>query len=207
MSEPTSTSPAPDLQFDRAVSTTGAEASGVTCSGCGRAIAYSYYTFGDKPYCVACKSKLETALGSGSDTAALVKAIVYGTGAAVAGAAIYFAVMVFMHLEIGLVAILIGYMVGKAMRKAAIAGGQKYQILAAALTYAAVGLAYAAALQSFEGFIYPITDIASGGGILSAIIIGFGMRQAWRMMTGINVEIVGPLKVAQPAPQAVSSND
>ena len=114
--------------------------------------------------------------------------------------------MVFLHLEIGLIAILIGYMVGKAIRKAAIAGRQKYQILAVALTYGAVGLAYSAALGSLQGFAYPITDIASGGGILSAIIIAFGMRQAWRMTTGVAMSFVGPLRVARPATPAASSS-
>ena len=105
--------------------------------------------------------------------------------------------------RLGLIAILIGYMVGKAIRKAAIAGGRKYQILAVALTYGAVGLAYSAGIGSLKGFVYPITEIGSGGGILSAIIIGFGLHQAWRMTTGIDVSFVGPLKVAQPAPANV----
>lgn len=200
MPEPTSTSPAAaSLQFDRAVSTAGADSDGARCGACGRAIRMAYYTVGDKAYCPSCKAAVDEKFSAANETARFTKSIVYGCGSALAGAAIYFAVMVFLHLEIGLIAILIGYMVAKAIRKAAIAGGQKYQILAVALTYAAVGLAYCAALGSFGGFVYPVTNIASGGGILSAIIIAFGLRQAWRMTRGISVTFVGPLRVAQPA--------
>jgi hypothetical protein len=55
----------------------------------------------------------------------------------------YYAVIAIAHLEIGIVAILIGYMVGYAVRKGARGrGGLRFQVLAVALTYASVALAY-----------------------------------------------------------------
>jgi hypothetical protein len=73
----------------------------------------------------------------------MARAGLFGLGAAVAGAAIYYAVIALANLEVGFVAILIGYMVGYAVRKGAGAqGGRRFQILAVALTYWAVGLAY-----------------------------------------------------------------
>jgi hypothetical protein len=65
-----------------------------------------------------------------------------GFFAAVAGALIYYAVLAIANLEIGIVAILIGYMVGYSVRKGARGGGRRFQILAVVLTYAAVALAY-----------------------------------------------------------------
>src|SRR5204862_7486300 len=65
-----------------------------------------------------------------------------GFFAAVAGALIYYAMLAFANLEIGIVAILIGYMVGYSVRKGARGGGRRFQILAVVLTYAAVALAY-----------------------------------------------------------------
>ena len=65
----------------------------------------------------------------------LAIAAIFGLGAALAGAAIYYAVIAITHFEIGLVAILIGYMVGYAVRKGAGGrGGLRFQILAALLT-------------------------------------------------------------------------
>ena len=73
----------------------------------------------------------------------LITAGIFGLGAGVIGAIIYYAVMAIAHLEIGIVAILIGYMVGYAVRKGARGrGGRRFQVLAVALTYASVALAY-----------------------------------------------------------------
>ena len=74
----------------------------------------------------------------------LIPAALFGGAAAVAGAVIYYAVLAIAKLEIGLVAILIGYMVGYAIRKGSGGrGGRRFQILAVLLTYTAVALAYA----------------------------------------------------------------
>ena len=63
--------------------------------------------------------------------------------AGVVGAAIYYGVIAITNFEIGIVAIVIGYMVGWAVRKGAgDRGGRRFQILATALTYGAVALAY-----------------------------------------------------------------
>ena len=72
-----------------------------------------------------------------------ITAGVFGLGAGVVGAGIYYAVIAIANLEIGIVAILIGYMVGYAVRKGAGGrGGRRFQVLAVALTYASVALAY-----------------------------------------------------------------
>jgi hypothetical protein len=43
--------------------------------------------------------------------------------------------------------------------------------------------------------------VASGaGGILSIVIIGFGLRQAWRVAAASNVTVVGPLPVTGATP-------
>src|SRR5258708_3197232 len=68
----------------------------------------------------------------------------FGFGAGGVGAAIYYGVIAIAPLEIGIVAILIGYMVGYSVRKGADGrGGRRFQVLAAVLTYCSVALAYA----------------------------------------------------------------
>jgi hypothetical protein len=75
--------------------------------------------------------------------APLVRAALFGLGAAVAGAILYYAVVAITDFEIGLVSIAIGYMVGFAIRKGTGGlGGRLFQVTAVVLTYWAVGLAY-----------------------------------------------------------------
>ena len=65
----------------------------------------------------------------------------FGGGAAFLGFVIYSAVGIITGLEIGYVSLLVGFLVGMAMKKGTGGvGGRKYQITAAVLTYAAVSM-------------------------------------------------------------------
>ena len=136
-----------DLQFDRVETTHSGGASaatlGVSCVVCGKSVGAEYYTANGQPVCAACRDVVTAAATTPRSAGPIVLAGVFGLGAAIAGAAIYYAVIAIANLEIGIVAILIGYMVGWAVRKGAGGrGGRRFQILAIALTYWAVGLAY-----------------------------------------------------------------
>jgi hypothetical protein len=125
-----------DLQFDRVASPLPS----LTCAKCSRAVTTYYYTVDDASICSSCKRSLETE--KSRRQTGLLRAAGYGAGAAVAGAAIYYGVIAITNLEIGIVALLIGYMVGHAVRSGAGGGGRRFQVLAAALTYLSVGMAY-----------------------------------------------------------------
>ena len=135
-----------DLQFDRvehASAEADAGATGVTCASCNTSISTAYYSVGDSPFCAQCKSALEAQLEPNTSLGALGRALLLGLGAAIAGAAVYYGVIAVTNLEIGIVAILIGYMVGWAVRKGASGrGARRLQVLAVCLTYFSVGLAY-----------------------------------------------------------------
>ena len=165
-----------------------------------------------------------------------------GLGAGIAGAAIYYGVMAIANLEIGIVAILLGYMVGYGVRRGARGrGGRRFQVLAAALTYASVALAYtpivitqavrvararqteisimrnAAPTESrgstptlgLGGFLLGALVVAASiaalpalvvfssfpSGLLSALIIFIGMRQAWTMTGAPMLQLLGPYRV------------
>jgi hypothetical protein len=138
---------AQELQFDRVETThpsgDPATSPSVTCVVCGRSVGAEYYTANGKPVCASCRDVVTSATATPRSPGPLLLAGLFGLGAAVAGAAIYYAVIAIANLEIGIVAILIGYMVGWAVRKGAGGrGGRRFQILAVALTYWAVGLAY-----------------------------------------------------------------
>jgi hypothetical protein len=73
----------------------------------------------------------------------MVRAGLFGFGAAILGAVLYYAVIAIANLEIGIVAIAIGYMVGYGVRMGTGGrGGRRFQVLGVLLTYWAVGLAY-----------------------------------------------------------------
>jgi hypothetical protein len=277
-----------DLQFDR-VERAGTEpgtAAGqldVICTVCAKPVGDEYYHANGKPVCANCRSVLQSVAATPRSIGPLLRAGLFGLGGAIAGAAIYYAVIAITDFEIGIVAILIGYMVGYMVRRGAGGrGGRRFQVLAIVLTYWAVGLAYtplafkgasrdatttsadstivnadslgktvgdsaaiAATSDSAAGIVdstatalaAPVADSSSEatdirndmspvkalgllfvtvfalpamfvassmpGGILSAIIILIGLRQAWSMTGVPPLDISGPYKVGV-APMAAS---
>jgi hypothetical protein len=247
-----------ELQFDR-VETTQPRAAvsspTVMCVVCKQPVGAEYYAVNDKPVCATCREQVMSAAATPRSAGPLVRAGLFGLGAAIAGAAIYYAVIAIANLEIGIVAIVIGYMVGWAVRKGSGGrGGRRFQILAVALTYWAVGLAYAplayreakrgdapAATADSATATSPAVadssgtaaasgkDVSTRGalialgmvfllifalpvmivfgslpfGLISALIIFIGMRQAWTMTAPHVLEVSGPYKVgAGGAPAA-----
>ena len=245
-----------ELQFDRVevAGTPTDTADGgpaVLCTVCGKSVGAEYYHANDKPVCDTCRDIVLAAAATPRTIGPLVRAGLFGLAAAVAGAAIYYAVIAITNFEIGLVAILIGYMVGYSVRRGAGGrGGRRFQIVALLLTYWAVGLAYtplaykelsgkttssqstdstsadavapaptpdtalalaaeedtpttpgsflvALGVMFFFVFALPVMYVIGSfpGGILSALIIGFGMMQAWTMTRAHKIEISGPYKV------------
>ena len=74
---------------------------------------------------------------------AFARGILYGAGTALACCIGYAAIIMITGLEIGLVAILVGYLVGTAVRKGSQGfGGKRCQIAAVALTYLAITFSY-----------------------------------------------------------------
>src|SRR5262245_34613059 len=135
-----------DLQFDRAVTeapSSNATATGVTCSHCHRVIDRLYYHVNGNVLCGLCRTSVQSLADTPQGLLPLVVAGLFGLGAAIAGAVIYYGVIAIANLEIGIVAILIGYMVGYSVRKGARGhGGLRFQVLAVLLTYGSVALAY-----------------------------------------------------------------
>ena len=135
------------LQLDRAVRASDALASAtvaVTCELCRRAVDTEYYQINEKTVCPSCRRAVESAAETPRGAAPFASALALGILAAIAGAFIYYEVIAILDVEIGIVAILIGYIVGYAVRRGAGSrGGRRFQIMAIALTYASVSLAYA----------------------------------------------------------------
>jgi hypothetical protein len=137
-----SSAPPGDLQFDRAEPAQGDPGS-ATCAACARPLAGSYYQVNGHPACERCKAQIEYDRMAASGGANVVRAAVFGFGAALAGGALWYAVRAGTGYEVGLIAVVVGFMVGGAVR----AGGRRrggllYQAMAVALTYFGICIQY-----------------------------------------------------------------
>jgi hypothetical protein len=113
------------------------------CATCSRPLMGFYYEANGATVCEACRYALESQLTGGSGAGRAIRAIGAGTGAAVLGALLYYAITAVSGYEFGLIAIVVGYAVGTAVRWGSNArGGWRYQTLAIALTYLAIVATY-----------------------------------------------------------------
>ena len=143
MSDETPT-PSGDLQFDKAESTPGQEApAAAACASCKRPLTSTYYQVNGSPSCERCKTQLQYDQMSGSAVGNIFRAGTFGFLAALAGGALWYAVRATTGYEVGLIAIVVGVMVGTAVRAGCRRrGGIGYQLLAVALTYFGICVQY-----------------------------------------------------------------
>jgi hypothetical protein len=132
-----------DLQFDKAESVEGAAPPAADCGLCGQPLGGSYYQLNAQPVCERCKMQVEYDRMSSSGSGRFLRAGVFGLGAALAGGALWYAVRATTGYEIGLIAVVVGLMVGAAVRAGARGrGGRLYQVLAVGLTYFGICVNY-----------------------------------------------------------------
>lgn len=133
--------PADGVQFDKAEFADKAPAP--ACIGCQRTIDATYYQINERVVCPGCKDEAAAALTGGSSSRRFLRALAWGGLGAFAGAAIWMTITRITGWEIGLVAIVVGLLVGWGVRKGADGrGGWAYQSLAVALTYMAIVATY-----------------------------------------------------------------
>ncbi|HWE38113.1 MAG TPA: hypothetical protein VG406_16195 [Isosphaeraceae bacterium] len=136
--------PGEDLQFDHA-EFDGPAAAAAHCAGCKRPLDDAYYAVNAIILCEPCRDLILARLVGGPRLVRFARATALGAGAAMAGFALYFGVLKLTGLEIGLISILVGLMVGGAVRAGARGrGGWAYQGLAMFLTYTAIVASYTA---------------------------------------------------------------
>jgi hypothetical protein len=137
-SEGHSVEPAEPLQFDQAEFETSA-AERPTCVICKLPISEEYYEINGKLMCPLCRHGFEASFHGGPRLARFLRATVFGTVTAIVGAAIYYASVRITNLNMGIVSILVGFMVGSVVRKGSgNRGGNVYQLLAVFLTYSSI---------------------------------------------------------------------
>ena len=167
------------IEFDAPTSNTAPEAT--SCSSCRQDIRAIYYEAAGKVICPRCRGQLEAHFSpEGGRIGRFGRAFGFGLLAAIAGTALYLIIAAVTGSVFGIVALLIGWMVGKAVfigsgRR----GGRRYQILAAVLLLVA-----------------SLPILLSGSSVIGVVICGFAVWRAWRMNTGAAITITGPYRIA-----------
>jgi len=134
------------LQFRRAQPIGSTEAEGPkSCAACKQLINGEYYQVQNHVICPSCAAKIQAGRQAQRPVPWLRVAL-YGAGAALAGCILY-AIPLAMGFQIGIVALAVGWMVGRAVRSGSYGvGGRPQQILAVALTYFAISTSFIPAL-------------------------------------------------------------
>jgi hypothetical protein len=150
-----------DLQFKRAERVDAPEqpSAGQICAACKQPISADYFKVHTAVICSDCAAKIEAGRQAPKKVP-LFRAVIYGAGAALAGCILY-AIVLAMGVQIGIVALAVGWMVGKAIRKGAYGvGGRPQQILAVALTYFAISTSFLPA-AFFVGMKKAASDVSA----------------------------------------------
>lgn len=197
--------PVDALQFRRA------ETVARSCVACKLPIAGEYFRVGDQTICPSCASRIQAGRQA-AQSIPLLRPAIFGAGAAVAGCLLYAAVAA-MGVQIGIVALAVGWMVGKAIRKGAYGlGGRPLQIMAVALTYFAISasilpeIAFLAMKRGkafpsippksllFLATVSPFLEVAGSiaGGLISLFILFIGLQRAWAMTARHEIMVTGP---------------
>lgn len=168
----------------------------LTCASCGAPIASEYYQVDGKVVCGSCRARLTRFGSDGAEPARILMAIACGIAAGIAGFALYFGVTFYTGMNLSLLAVLAGWLVGGAVRWASKRrGGPIYQGIAMAITYVVVCGIY---IRSFDDFwnsfaramIEPWRHGASN--LIGWAIILFALYEAWSTNRKSRTEASGP---------------
>jgi hypothetical protein len=200
----------------------------LACAFCHRPLTDVYWQITKRTACDACRIQVQKELAASVSNARFLRALGYGALTAVAGSALWVAIgSLHVGVPYGLLALGLGYLIGKFVRKGAGGfGGRRYQILAVGLTYSAIAFSRLPALLSLApvataplialrmvglAFISPFLNVTED--IMGLVVIGIALYQAWTLTRGLPVPVLGPFSVAAsadvpvvPVPLALGTN-
>lgn len=201
-----------DLQFDKA--DFGGTAA-LSCAACKVPITDEYFQANGQTVCPACRAQIAQFGDAGSKVGRMARASLVGVGAAFAGFLLYWGILAVTGYELGLIAIVVGWLVGAGVRWGSNQrGGLFYQLMAVALTYISICGSYvpmiAKELSADAPYLVKLIVaiplswaapfLAGFENVIGWIIIGIGLWQAWSMNRKVEIEVRGPFKVGAGAP-------
>lgn len=213
--------PDEDLQFDR---TERAEAAAVArCGYCNQPLDGTYYQINGRAACQGCHAQLMASLEKHGPVVSFVVATAFGVVAAALGGLLWYGVGAVTGLNIGLIAVAVGFGVGFAVRKGSHnRGGPLYQALAIVLTYLGIASQYVpeilgqmradagipTGLAAFltaciVALAYPF--LFGFKNAINILIIGFALYEAWKLNRRVPLAIAGPFRVGASVPPVPAS--
>jgi hypothetical protein len=204
-----------DLQFERAEF--GASPAARNCTGCHQPIAGHYFDVNGQPFCEACTASIRQAHGTSPGGAAFGRALGAGLVAGAVGSSLYYLVAKISGYQLSIIAIAVGFLVGRAVRWATGGrGGVIYQVLAVVLTYAAIAVSWVPFLAERESGAMSVLDVVLRSpdvlslpivvGLdrpFSLVIVAIGLWEAWKFTAPVELVVAGPFAPAPP-PAAVT---
>jgi hypothetical protein len=203
------------LQFDRTERTETAAAA--LCGYCNQPLDGTYYQINGRAACQRCHAQLMTSLEKHGPMVSFVVATAFGTVAAALGGLVWYAVGAVTGLNIGLIAVAVGFAVGFAVHKGSHnRGGPVYQALAIVLTYLGIAAQYVPAvlgqMQAESGMPTGLAAFLTAcvvalaypflfglKNVINILIIGFALYEAWKLNRRVPLEVTGPFRVEAAA--------
>jgi hypothetical protein len=179
------------------------------CTWCSRGVAGEFFRANGDPICAVCAERARNVLPK--DTREVFWRTT-GVGLVVAvGASIGYLQLIRVLRQFGsgygmaFGAIAVGYVIGRGMHAASKgAGGRRYQVAAALLTYAAIAVPLAVNLLGTDGMpgwaypflvLVPVASMVFGQvqmGLLELMMAGIGVQWAWQLLRAPGLKITGP---------------
>lgn len=132
---------ATDLQFDRAEF--GGQPASQACAACQQPLVDRYFDVNGQITCPTCRETIASTVEKDLGWTAPFIALGAGLAGGLVGALLYYAVLKLTGYAIGLIAIVVGLIVGHAVRWGSGGrGGRLYQVMAVAITYLAIVSTY-----------------------------------------------------------------
>lgn len=126
-----------NLQFDRAEPV--AESGPAKCTACTKPLTSTYYEVNGQVVCETCRRAIDEEWNRGGAAGRMGKAIGLGILATIACSIVWYVVLKLTDSQWGILAVVVGLVVGGAVRKGSNGrGGWRYQALAIFLTYTAI---------------------------------------------------------------------
>jgi hypothetical protein len=186
-----------------------------TCSACQRAIPETYFEAAGRIFCEPCRDAVMASLRGGSGAARLLKALVFGVGAAAVSAVVWYGIVKLTGYELGIIAVAVGFAVGGAVRAGADQrGGWAYQTIAVVLTYLAIAASYVPLLAESEDPLFspmtavlvaltiPVLQVMEGTGFIGLLIVCFALYEAWKINKRRTIAFSGPFRLQRAAAAA-----
>ncbi len=216
MSDANESATSSGLSFERAEFENQQKAT-LSCGYCKKPLSIQYWQIAKRPACAECRGIVDREVAAGKSPKRFFGALQYGVLAAVAGCVGWIAIDFIGRLltngksyRIGFVAIGVGYLVGKAVRKGAGGqGGTRFQVLAVFLTYSAIALASLpdiieasrnshggqASIPFLIGIAYELPFLGGMANLIGLFIIAIGLYEAWKLTRALPLNVLGPFPI------------